>query len=336
MSCLRTIMICVLSVALTATSAARPPDSSPPDDDSRITPDEEREARELVGEFNRKFVETSDIAPLVKDYFVPDFASRLIEPPNVFPFSLIDWKDESAPPKPEDLQRFYAAATNFLHDYFPLYAAGLRDCAREEGEERDEKCDGDDPGLEKVLPPAAIEIMKAAPQLREWLGADEEEDTKANAADARSLDPATSESPPVAEVAPPGVTESLPRGEGAEGRAGPGGDENQKIRNGKELRRLTSVFETLNQTLRAHLKAHPVTFEMTTAGGGELEGDEFFANFDPERIKIFDQARVLKDEFYGYPKGTRLVCANAGALHVELVRVDGRLRILTVHLLIDD
>ena len=213
----------------------------------------------------------------------------------------------------------------------------LSRAALKKGEERDEKCDDDDPRLEKVLPPAALEIMKAAPQLGEWLGADDEADARANAAAARTGDPDTREAAPVAEVAPPGETESLPGGECAEGCAAPGGDENRKVRNGKELRRLTSIFETLNQTLRAHLKAHPITFEITTAADdGELEGDEFFANFDPERIKIFDQPRVIDKEFYGYPKGTRLVCANAGALHIEMVRVDGRLRILTVHLLIDD
>lgn len=333
---LRTIMICVLSVAIAATSAARAPAPSP-DEDLRITSEEEGEARELVGEFNRKFVETNDIAPLVKDYFVSDFASRLNDPPNIFPFSLIGWKGENAPAGPEDRQRFYVAAANFLHVLFPLYAARLRVCAQKEGEGRDETCDDDDPKLERVLPPAAIEIINTAPRLREWLGSDDEDDARANAAGARAGDPDTREAAPAAEVAPPGETESLPGGECAEGCAAPGGDENRKVRNGKELRRLTSVFETLNKILRAHLKAHPITFEITTAADdGELEGDEFFANFDLERIKIFDQPRVIDKEFYGYPEGTRLVCANAGALHVEMVRVDGRLRILTVHLLIDD
>ena len=353
---IRTIMICVLAAAMTANAAGRAPaPPRPPGDDLRITSDEEAEAHALIGEFNRKFAETNDIAPLVEDYFVNDFASRLIEPPNVFPFSLIGWKKENVPAGPEDRQRFYAAATNFLHDLFPLYAARMKACAQKEGGARDETCDDDEPKLEKVLPPAAVEIINTAPRLREWLGSEDEGDARADAAGARAGDTAapevaptsevapTAEAAPPAEVAPPaavaptGEADSLSSNECAEGCDGPDADREQSIRNEKELRHLTSVFESLHKILRENLEARPFSFEKNTAADSdESDGDEPFANFDPERVKIFGQARVLRDEFYGYPKGTRLVCADAGALHVELVRVDGRLRILTVHLLIDD
>lgn len=341
---LRTIMICVLAVAMTATPAAGAPAlPSPPDDDLQITSDEEAEARALLGEFNRKFIETDDIAPLVEDYFVADFASRLVEPPNIFPFSLIGWKGENAPAGPEDRQRFYVAATNFLHNLFPLYAARMSVCARPEGDEgRDETCGDDEPKLDKVLPPAAIEIINTAPQLKEWLGSEDEDGARADAAGARAGNLTAPGVAPAVEVAPSAEVaaeaESLSSNECAEGcAAGADADRDQLSRNEKALWQLTSVFESLNKILRRHLESHPVSFEKSTAAeSDESDSDEPFANLDPERIEIFDRARVLKDEFYGYPKGTRLVCANAGALHAELARVDGRLRILTVHLLIDD
>jgi len=333
---LRNIIICLLVVTMSATSAARPP-TAPPDENSRITPEEVAEARELVAEFNRKFAETNDIAPLVEDYFVADFAARLIDPPNVFPFFLIDWKDKNAPAKPDDLLRFYVAATNFLHDFFPLYAAGMRDCAEEKNNEPDEKCDGNDPKPEKFLPPAAVEVMKAAPQFKQWLGS-EDDDAREGAGGQRAADSSTREASPAAEVAPLRDAETLPAGECAEGCAGRDGGKERLIQNEKELRHLTSVLESLNKILRAHLEAHPVLFENTPAAESDEsdDDDEIFNNFDPAKIKIFDQARVTSAEFYGYPEGTRLVCANAGALHVELVRVDGRLRVLTVYLLIGD
>ncbi|MFL6230966.1 MAG: hypothetical protein ACJ741_19495, partial [Pyrinomonadaceae bacterium] len=83
------------------------------------------------------------------------------------------------------------------------------------------------------------------------------------------------------------------------------------------------------------LAIHPVTFEKKAEGEESEESDEE-VSFDPEKITISKNADVLKKEFYGYPEGTRLIGANAGALHVEMVRADGRLRILTMYLLIDD
>lgn len=318
--------ITALLVVLLASSGSTLALASPRDEDLSLTPEEKREARELLEEFNQKFVETNDIDPLIKDYFVPDFSSRLRQNAGTIPFSLIDWKDEAAPPDPEDLRRFYVATTNFLHDFFPLYAAAAKKCA--EQEEKDDagkgtakgggECDDYyEPRVEKFLPPAAVEIMKTDPLMREMgfnLG---EPDTASNDAGVQA-------------------TPQAADGECVEGCAASGKHEDRLVENTAELHHLTKLFDDLSRMLREHLAAHPVSFEKGAADEDDESKTAEFQRLNPEEIRIFSNARVLDKEFYGYPEGTRLVCANVGALHAELVRVDGRLRILTVYLLMED
>jgi hypothetical protein len=129
-------------------------------------------------------------------------------------------------------------------------------------------------------------------------------------------------------------------GECVEGCASPGERKERLVENAEELRHLTNRFEDLGKVLREHLAAHPVSFAREAADEGEGEDEESreaeFRRFDPKRVSVSRRARVLGKEFYGYPAGTRLVCADFGALHAELVRVDGRLRILTVYVPIGD
>jgi hypothetical protein len=329
MMMMRRFITSLLIVVLVLSGATRA-FASPRDEDLTTTPDEAREARELLEEFNQKFVETNDIAPLIKDYFVPDFPARLGKHAETFPFKIIEWKDDAAPPDPEDLRRFYVASTNFLHAFFPLYAAAAKKCAEDEDREDGEKdhtkgggeCDGSyDPKPEKFLPPAAVEIMKADPLMREmWFGSSDESDTALKEADAQATPQAA----------------SAAEGACVEGCAASAGHKDRMVENAAELRRLTESFDDLSKALREHLAAHPVSFEQEPTDDDKESKAAEFQRFDPKKIEIFDHARVLDKDFYGYPEGTRIVCGNVGALHAELVRVDGKLRILTVYLLMED
>jgi hypothetical protein len=329
----RRLITTLLIVVLALSGATRARASSRDDERNKITPEEEREARELLEDFNQKFVGTNDIAPLIKDYFVPDFSSRLRQNAETFPFTIIDWKDEATPPDSEDLRRFYVATTNLLHDLFPLYAAAAKKCAEEEdkedGEEGNAKGDGEcddsyDPKLEKILPPVAVEIVKTDPLLREMWFESDEADTASNGTGA---------------LATPQAGGSA-QGECADNCAASGGHEDRMVKNATELRHITKVFAELGKVLREHLAAHPVSFEKEVAEEDEDEDKESkeaeFRRFDPKRVSVSRQARVLSKEFYGYPEGTRLICADVGGLHAELVRADGKLRILTVYLLMED
>ena len=328
---LRKIMACLLAASLTAGAVAARPRTTPQPQDTQLTPEEEREATELVEEFNRKFVETGDIGPLIKDYFVPDFEARLGPSAETFPFFLVDWKgwkDKDAPPDAEDMRRLYSASTNFLHAYFPLYAAAATRCAEAEDEEGDdrarpEECDEDyDPKPAHLLPPAAVEILRGDALLREaWL-------------DEAAPDTPTDES--AAGATPPAPASA--GGEGSEVQSAPGKDDEALVRDAAELRRITKLLDEAGRALRKHLAAHPVSFGKKEDGEEDDESKEGqFHKYDPKNVSVNGHARVLAKEFYGYPEGTRLVCANVGGLHVEMVRADdGRLRILSVYLLTDD
>jgi hypothetical protein len=339
----RRFITTLLIIVLTLSGATRALASPRDDEDTKITPEEEREARELVEEFNKKFVETHDIAPLVKEYFVPDFSSRLQQHAETFPFQFIKWKDDATPPDPEDLLRFYVASTNFLHVLFPIYGAAVKKCAEEKDDDdagdrdRDDECDDDhDPKLEKVLPPSAIEIIKSEPSLRDWLGSQESDTRKDEAGNKTDDSGAQQSAQPVEDAANKGEA-NLPAQECRDGCA-KADDGSQPIENVEQLHHGTSLYEALSKILREHLAAHPVTFEKKGEAGDEpaSEENDDVGRFDPGKITIFKNARVLEEEFYGYPEGTRIVCANVGMLHAELVRVDGRLRILTIYLLIED
>lgn len=294
------IIVCLLAVILSM-SAVMPMRAQSAAENDCITAAEQREARELVEQFNKKFVETNDIAPLIKDYFVPDFATRLGQHADTLPFTLIDWKDTSAPPAASDLQQFYVASTNVLHMLFPLGADAMRK-HRERGDQQE-------PKLAEILPPAALELVLSDPLLRAW-AVDEEEESKQNV-------PATNE------LGDAGNDDKQDA------------DDAHRIENTAQLCHYTELCEQLAKILHEHLAAHPISFEREAVSDGvESESDDG-ASFDPNKIEMFEHARMLSDEFYGYPKGTRLICANVGMLHVEIVRVDDKLRILSVYLIIE-
>ncbi|MFL6210949.1 MAG: hypothetical protein ACJ74W_19025 [Pyrinomonadaceae bacterium] len=294
----------LLVIVLTMSGASRARAVPRADEDLTTTAEEEREARALVEAFNKKLNATHDIAPLIKEYFVADFAARLPQHADTFPFILIEWKDKSTPPTPSDLQQFYVAATNFLHTLVPIWLAA--DEQRPEQESEHEAAQ-----LKDALPPAAVELMMHEPALRELVLADDES-TPTTEATANKKDDCT------------------------ENCATAATDEAGMIENAEQLHHLACVFEDLTKILRAHLAAHPVAPAQQEQSADTATKDDDSDRFDPDKVEVFKQARILTEEFYGYPAGTRLVCASAGLLHVELVRVDGQLRILTVYLLIDD
>ncbi|MFL6228215.1 MAG: hypothetical protein ACJ741_05515, partial [Pyrinomonadaceae bacterium] len=215
-----TLLIIVLTLSCATRALA-----SPRAEDLAITPDEEREARELLEEFNNKFVETNDIAPLIKEYFVPDFASRLGQHAETFPFQLIEWKDESAPPDADDLLRFYVASTNCLHTLIPIYYAASERAKKDRGEDSDEE----EPELEEVLPPAAVELIKSDPLLRGiFEDKDGETTPKSDDGAQASLDSATRAENP---------------DDPAKGDEQRENEREDKVDNAEKLRRVTSVLE---------------------------------------------------------------------------------------------
>jgi len=155
---LRTLIALLLALTLYLTALGSPrtetDSSSAADDESerKITPDEEREARELAALFIKRWDETEDINPLIKEFFVHDFAERLHYEPRFLFFG--DFKGEQLRPENSaDLQRHYAAMIDFLRLMFRLgdiYASLL---SSEEGQE--------EMNLRRILPAGILEVFRS-------------------------------------------------------------------------------------------------------------------------------------------------------------------------------
>jgi hypothetical protein len=94
-------------------------------DDQQVTEIEAREAQELALQFTTRFVETTDLTPLVKELFVTDFIERykkfksadpdLNTAPRLYFVPGLEYNSRLlTEANAEDWQRFYIAANNFI------------------------------------------------------------------------------------------------------------------------------------------------------------------------------------------------------------------------------
>ena len=56
---------------------------------------------------------------------------------------------------------------------------------------------------------------------------------------------------------------------------------------------------------------------------------------EPDSDRANARATVLTRADFGCPKGTRLICLKVLLFHMDLIRVDGQLKILHVHTDVD-
>ncbi len=78
-------------------------------DTAKITPQENREANLLAHRFTTRLLQTKDVKPLIKEYFVRDFIQRLD-----YDSGFLD-KRQITPERRPELPRFYVAETNWLY-----------------------------------------------------------------------------------------------------------------------------------------------------------------------------------------------------------------------------
>lgn len=117
--CLAAILT-ILVWGVNGTLLAAPTQTQEP----QVTQAEAREARDVATQFTVRFVQTRDLAPIVKDLFWSDFIERYKEsnqsvlegkPANLLLVSGLDYNSRLLREgNSEDWQRFYVAANNFL------------------------------------------------------------------------------------------------------------------------------------------------------------------------------------------------------------------------------
>jgi hypothetical protein len=123
--------------------------------DEKLTPDEEREARELVAQLFTRWRETEDIAPLIDEFFVTDFADRLHHQPEMLFFLELKPELLATTDSRDDLRRHYVAMSNLLHLVCRFYeVSGFINMSEEEREEFDFK---------KALPASIWDLFKSNP-----------------------------------------------------------------------------------------------------------------------------------------------------------------------------
>ena len=272
----RALITLLLVLSLGATHAAAGARFAEREAPQRLAPEEEREAREFAAAFLRRLEEERDLAPLVRELFVGDFAERLHA--SVSTTGSLYFLDRlaAAEASREEVLRYHVAVNNLLL-LTSLYAAAQETKPGGAAGEADLKSSN-------VLPPDVRELLRDEPLLARFMPA---------------------------RFAPEG---------GAASRAG---DAAEFITTVGRLRALTSTIERANVLLRSRL-----TREQTRRAFVEWRraaGDEGATPLRP-------QASVVGKDWYGYPAGTRLVCVTLLLFHVELVRVGGAYKVLSVYL----
>jgi|GEM_PF-2486940 len=294
---LRMLIALLLMLTLTFSASgfqqSQAEDTPAKESDARITPDEEREARELAARFVKRWEETEDLSPLIDEFFVQDFAERLHYEPQFLFFGEIKEDEKNILESSADLQRHYVAMTNLLRLLIRLQEIYEPLLKAEEGQA--------DLDLNHLLPPGIWAVLRSNPTMRavmsEELGEESESQTEAS-------------------------------GQNTDDKVNP-----RIIKNLEELRSMTATLEQAVTLLRAHLKTLPRTLSKSEAivnrqNDTQSSGSE---NEDP----LMPRAHLLYEDLYGYPKGTRVICINIMPFHIDLVRINDRLKVLSLYIQTD-
>jgi hypothetical protein len=231
-----TLLLALCLGAAPAAAAALPRDPA----GERLTPGEEIEARELARLFVERFRETNDIAPLVEELFVEDFAERLRHDADGAPMCFLR-REVALRAAPAELREFYVAEFNF----FVL--------TLEHWMSRPEGPGGDgegEPTLEQMYPREVAEVLRSEPLFAAYITGDK---------------PAPEE---------PGAAES---GEAKpDGAKGEGDDDDRFVTSLTMLRELTSLTGKAVGALRPHVPPFALMIEARR----ETIGDEHLCEID--------------------------------------------------------
>lgn len=155
-------LLLMMTVAVTAMGALpqTPVDKAAAETDAKLTPEEEREARDIAALFTKRWRETEDIGPLIDEFFVPDFADRLRHEPQMLYFA--ELKPELlVPENRDDLRRHYVAMLNFVRLILRLNEVYETTRLPEQ--------EDDGPELYTVLPAEIWNVLKSNPALNALL-----------------------------------------------------------------------------------------------------------------------------------------------------------------------
>jgi hypothetical protein len=105
-------------------------------------------------------------------------------------------------------------------------------------------------------------------------------------------------------------------------------DDNDELKTNEQLKSYLEFLDDAILLMKKHLESldaphkwKPLMEELTKLDKKEIEDEDL----------LNPRVTVLTKDFHGSPEGTRLICINAMYFHMDLVRVDGKLKILNVY-----
>lgn len=265
---------------------------------SDLTPGEESEARALADDFIARLEEQPDLEPLIRDFFITDFAERLRTLGKAIssPFATID-ENLVKHLGEDELRRLYAQTT--LATYFMARYAGAATYLKKRSGLMDDDFDLD---FLQVLPPDVIAFLKSDPTLVEILG---------------PLEPPGNDNTEVGTTGSSEVRDNLPT---------PDPEPQKTIETREYLERYLAALERLNSLMKQSIKSVPSLNSLATVSRDEDQESEEELN---------PQATLLSREWFGFPEGTRIICSMALVFHMDLVKEHGKLKIVSLYLAID-
>lgn len=289
-------VVLLLMINSGGVNARTTPAAQEASDETKITAEEEQEAREVAERFIRRMQETNDLAPVLGEMFVPDYAVRLRQEASNKPLALLS-KHAVAQASREELVRYQLALHNSLYLASLIFLAYQTSHPAEDVDQ-----EWGAAYYKRMLPPDIVELCRHDPILKVLF----EEETGEGADENRPA-ASSSEKPDVID------------------------HDDEPIRSVEQLRRFTSTLEQAIKLARKHLAAAPRKMTLPDRHKGANEEE----NWAAERVALQPRAWLLTGEFYGYPKDTRIFCVNVLVYHMDLVRVDGKLKVLALDLDMD-
>lgn len=255
-------------------------------DATRITAEEKQEVLAVAERFIRRMQKTNDLAPLIGEMFVSDYAERLRQEA-INKSLLFLRKSVAEQASREELVRYQISLNN------SGYLVGLL-LADYEGSHATTDEEDDEGDFVNALPPDIHSLFKNEPVLSSLFEKEQAERSR-----------------PGGQIKQPDEDDNL----------------YEPIRSVEQLRNLTATLEQASVLARQHLGGLSVKPSLLERHKGANEEE----NREAERDWMRPRAWALAREFFGYPEGARIFCANVLIYHMDLVRVDGKLKVLALY-----
>lgn len=300
------LLIVALTVAALGRTSARVDNLSGETNDTQLAPDEEWEARSVAQQFAKRFEESDDLLAIMDDLYVKDFDERLRRDP-ADRFLLPIASDLAEQVRGGELRRCHITSLMFSYLYMMLIASAWHDIIYLRGGAKPDEGEKA-PSPEDILPPQVIALLKNDPALSEaLLEESKKEDYSENG----------SETEAGAEQQTVSVDNAAEKRDG---------DRDLTIKSMERLRAYISTLEQAIAMMRAHLRTLPVpqTWQ-TMMDSMPVLGHESDSDVTKPTATTFTHAD------FGCPKGTRLIHLKVLLFHLDLIRVDGQLKILYVN-----